>query len=617
MPQAGATPQIKVVYNSFNFDDTTGILIDAVDELADAYTKGTFSFEFTLRVTSPSSSGSTATDLANDIASFRTLLANLVTACRVQRGRLQVLYGGTAAIDENPTLGSSLTAFHIVPELTPLPSGDDSLTAKRFRLKFSFDHPADLAGQDGRQDSETNYDKGIRGRRTQAISAVYTALTSNSALAQYQASTTNTWFLAQLQTPVAGGEWELVSETLSWDDEGGGGGGGRVLKVTRVYFEAVNGLREFTATKNVTDSQAISVTLAGLYIPTSAHSSAKAAHDADVGTLIPATLSALYPGVVFDAKPSAASESETTVDGMYPFSVTFDQIVFPQGPSGNDDANVVRFTLAVRRASNFDAWTVVPGAKPQSFDSATALYSAAIDIGSAGGLDMNTLWQNKYKAHCANAIKTKLNAANLYVKVQDLGLDLTANRINAVVQCVIQGGNVVSLLISEELNEVPAGNPVPMTKTPHAYFLFWGTARLTLTRVAQCEFIAGTTPPVFWQRGALASGVPFTDTGWDSWESARDAVNNRTFKLAGAAPAVAAGGTVDKNDLAAGKSGGWYPLSKRALKTPRTVGDAAGINTDTRGITESWLYMAACDTAPAASSQGAPTTTGTPQTVSP
>jgi hypothetical protein len=604
MPQSGAPAQLVVVYGSFTFDDTNGILIDKADDPAEGYLSGRYSCEFTLRVVTPANTGNTAADFAADAAAFRTLLGNLVAACRVPRARLQVKYGGTAALDYNPALGASLNAFHITPQLEPLSSDDDSLTSKRFRFTVTFDHPADLTGQNGRADSTTGYEATIRGRRAQTIAASYTALTTNDALSQYKASTTNAWFQGQLQTPVAGGEWELASETFSWDDEGTGG---RTLNVTRVYFEAVNGLREWTVTKALSPSQALLVTISGTYIPTSTYASAKAAHDADVSTFITNTLPALFPGVPFDAKPTQSAESKQTVDGMYPFSVTFEQIVYPQGPSGNDDPNVTSFTLNVQLSTPFDANTVLSGAEePQSLQTATAIYSAAVDVNSANGTDMQSLWSSKYQAHCTAAIKAKLRATNLITRVVDLGLDLTANRIAAQVNCIVWGSNLISLLMSEQTDESPAGNPVPMASSePHEYWLFWGTASLILTRVATCEFIVGTSPPDFWAQGGLASGFKFIDVGWPSWEAARDAVNKRTFTLKGAAPG-GGGSTVDRSTVGSGPTGGgWYPLSKTPIKVPKTVGDTPGLSTLTLGVTERWLYMSKCNvTAP-----GSPTTT--------
>jgi hypothetical protein len=171
-------------------------------------------------------------------------------------------------------------------------------------------------------------------------------------------------------------------------------------------------------------------------------------------------------------------------------------------------------------------------------------------------------------------VQTKLGATQVILREQRLGLDLTRNRIQATLEFLVRGPvNVLALLLSEEIDREVGVLPVPMAKGKrHAYFLFDAPGAIRLTRVAMCEYVAGTTEPTFWSSGDTASGISLTDTG-RSFKEAADAIEAGTFALGG--------GT---------SGGGWIPRRQRPKRTPSTNGEAPGISTVKLVLIEEWLY---------------------------
>src|SRR6185295_17252586 len=108
------------------------------------------------------------------------------------------------SIDWNPAVGTGTpTAFHAQPELEKIGAEDDSLRAQRFKFTLRVDHPADLAGQDGRALSDTQVQYTLRGRRVVQVQADFTALSGKNALDTYKQSSTDTWFQSRLPAAIA------------------------------------------------------------------------------------------------------------------------------------------------------------------------------------------------------------------------------------------------------------------------------------------------------------------------------------------------------------------------------------------------------------------------------
>lgn len=112
---------------------------------------------------------------------------------------------------------SGNTGFNARPSLSkPGEITVDGRNIRLYQVDIEIDLPADRPGQDGRRESEVELITLDTGAKQLRISGVYTALTTNSARDQYDASITA--YLSSLTTAF-GGVWEMHNETASTDDE--------------------------------------------------------------------------------------------------------------------------------------------------------------------------------------------------------------------------------------------------------------------------------------------------------------------------------------------------------------------------------------------------------------
>ena len=583
-----AKPLLSVNYGGFDLGEANGIILDATDEhyrLRDAYRDGSFSIQFVVRLKSPSTNPDANAALAEDNAAFAKLLLAVETALRRPRQRLIVRFGNDDAINWDPAVGPGTpTAFHAQPDLEKVGGDDDSLRAQRFKFSLRVDHPADLAGQNGRDVSDTQVQYTIRGRRVVQVRADFTALAGKNALDTYQQPSTDTWFQSRLPAAVANGEWVMQDALFNRDDEDAS------LHVTRIYVEVVNGLRESDVRVARSASQALTITIAGVYTKTTAFPVAKDAHDNFVELFCSNTLKAIAPNANFDMKPRS-DELPNTTGELYAFTRMYEEIVYRQSLTANDDENVTGFSLFTALRTPFIERTILNGLSAEPLQVADALYEADLDKNSPNGTELKTLWDTNYKAHCTKAVQTKLGATQVILREQRLGLDLTRNRIQATLEFLVRGPvNVLALLLSEEIDREVGVLPVPLAKGKrHAYFLFDAPGAIKLTRVALCEYVAGTTEPTFFASGDKASGISLTDTG-RSFKEAADAIEAGTFTLGSS-------GT---------SGGGWIPRRQRPKRTPSTNGEAPGISTVKLVLVEEWLYATEIVQAPSVPDQLAP-----------
>lgn len=155
---------------------------------------------------------------------FRDNMTALIDQFRTPRARLQVKRPDGYE-DFNPSTNSG---FDAEPEIRE--SSDQRFNNSRMRLfniSVTVQLPADLSGQSGRRDNRlvTAYD--ANRRRTITMRGQYTALSSNDATAQYNAS------IGAYATSVlpGGATWQLISENLDRNDTD------KVIDFTRQYRE--------------------------------------------------------------------------------------------------------------------------------------------------------------------------------------------------------------------------------------------------------------------------------------------------------------------------------------------------------------------------------------------
>jgi hypothetical protein len=196
---------LRITYGTFKVGGVTGTqtdyLIHGPVKLGNSYQR--FSIEFQVLV-------------QNDTAAtFATNCASLEAAYRIPRQLIKVEVEGTTPINLDP---SSNTGFLAEPTCTK--SGDPRADTGRSRLyncSIVCQLPADLSGQSGRLDSTITLDLDPSKRRRITVEGVYTALSTNSASAQYEASI-GAYCSSILSSFGGGGSFDLVNEDEIPDD---------------------------------------------------------------------------------------------------------------------------------------------------------------------------------------------------------------------------------------------------------------------------------------------------------------------------------------------------------------------------------------------------------------
>jgi hypothetical protein len=172
-------------------------------------------------------------------ATFLAAEAALITAYSTPDAALEVQLGaGTDRHDYDP---ASNTGFNARPSLRKMAGEEDTANSAKYECSVTVQLPASLTGRSGRQSSTVSVDSTPAGKRTVTIEGVYTALSGNSAVAQYvSAGTTycDTVITAiggtfDLMTPVNTGSGFAAAAGFNYDDQN------KVLRFKRVYEESI------------------------------------------------------------------------------------------------------------------------------------------------------------------------------------------------------------------------------------------------------------------------------------------------------------------------------------------------------------------------------------------
>lgn len=557
-----AARRLTVEYGGFALDDTHGIALQGRDErygFTRGYSTVLFACDFVVRLLSP-----TGTE-ATDDAAFAALCAAAEVALSKPRQKLVVKLGGTTIHEIDSTPGS-LTAFQTTATVEKSRGKEDTGRTRAYRFTVTAKLPADLSGQGFRRESQTQTVTTIAGRRTCVIVGTWTASDDATAFENYEANG-DAFFAARLPTPVTSGEWVLADADPATDDEDS------ELVVRRTYWEVVDGLREYSVDVQVGPNQVRAVTVSGAYTKT-ASATAKENHDAHVSGLVTAAMGVV--GVTtWDAKPVARREGYGTTTETYGFSRTHVELIYDQGPGGADDPDVVTFSLSVGLRTTLSGDTITGSARPSRIRTGVAVYSAEIDKAQT---NLSSIWETRLRAHAAGAIRTKLNAQQAIVVDERLDLDLVNNRITAVLEVAVVGGNVLDLVLSERIVDRTGLRPVPRGDGKrHSYYLFRGPPERRLYRKATCRFLAGTEAPALFAPGDVSSSFLFTDTG-RSIEAALEAQEQDPPQI----PAP-----------------GWLAVAGGPTFTPTTLGEpGAGLDVVLLEQEEEWLYLAAVEVGP-------------------
>lgn len=207
---------IKISYAGLTIGlggDASIVLIDKY-RVSSSYT--TFSIEFDVVVRNATR------------ATFLTAEAALLAAYRKDDQDLDVELGGT---DRHSFTHSGNTGFNSRSNCTKVPDELSTANSAHYRCSVTVQLPADLSGRSGRQSSEVRVDATPAGKKTIRISGTYTALSSNSATAQYAAAADT--YCDGVITAVGGGDTFnlLTPKGFTYDDQN------KVLRFERVYQE--------------------------------------------------------------------------------------------------------------------------------------------------------------------------------------------------------------------------------------------------------------------------------------------------------------------------------------------------------------------------------------------
>lgn len=200
--------------------DTSYVLTDRY-KVVSSYTEFSISFDVVVR------NATRSTFLASEAA--------LVSAFRQPDQKLEVFLGSTTRHTFDPS-SSVNTGFSQRPTCTKVDGELNTANSALYRIGVTVQLPADLSGRDGRQSSTVTVEATPAGKRTVVIEGTYTALTSNSAYAQFVAAAGT---YCDTVISALGGTYNLISQGgtaqggFSYDDQN------KVLRFRRVYEEVL------------------------------------------------------------------------------------------------------------------------------------------------------------------------------------------------------------------------------------------------------------------------------------------------------------------------------------------------------------------------------------------
>lgn len=163
--------EIAISYAGYGVGgDQTAHVLNEIMIIENDYEKGVLEFVFTIE--------------QDTEALFAADCAAAEAAFRKPRQNTLVTLGGQTLVSWSQSSNTGMNAF---PRIVKWGAKGDSARARWYRIRIECQLPADNIGTSGRRYSFVNVAYTPARRRTVTISATYTALTTNSARAQYQA----------------------------------------------------------------------------------------------------------------------------------------------------------------------------------------------------------------------------------------------------------------------------------------------------------------------------------------------------------------------------------------------------------------------------------------------
>ena len=213
---AAVTRELQAVYGTHTSGGTTEILIHSATAHGDAFTEAAWEMNVVVY-------GSSA-------ALFKTACSDLEAAYRTPRKDLVVTMGGQTFVSWKH---SDNTGFNADPHIEKVvPSKFNTGRSREYRILIRFGRPADVSDTSGRRDSRVSLRYAGSRRRQLSISGVYTALSSNTARQQYEASIAA--YATAVQGVLGAFQWEKVNEQANADDQN------KVLEFEVVYNQLIH-----------------------------------------------------------------------------------------------------------------------------------------------------------------------------------------------------------------------------------------------------------------------------------------------------------------------------------------------------------------------------------------
>lgn len=214
------TREYTLVYGSLTIGGSTDYLIPGRIRFTKGYETSTVSFQVLVQSTSDST--------------FKTNCATVEAAFRLPRQAFSFTMNSQTHLSFVHAAGSTgNTGFNAAPTITK--SGDartDTGNSRLYDVSITFQMPADLSGQSGRQSGNVVVDYDPSRRIVITITGRYTALASNNAKAQYDAAI-GSYSSAVLSAYGSGLTFDLVREDINPDESD------KTCDFTRVYQQVL------------------------------------------------------------------------------------------------------------------------------------------------------------------------------------------------------------------------------------------------------------------------------------------------------------------------------------------------------------------------------------------
>lgn len=213
------TRDFTIVYGSLTIGGSTDYLIPGKVTFAKGYETSSVAFQVLVQSTSD--------------ATFKTNCATVEAAFRSPRQAFTLTVNSQTHLSFAHASGSTgNTGFNAAPTITKSGSKADTGNSRLYDVSITFQMPADLSGQSGRQSGNVVVDYDPSRRIVITIQGRYTALASNNAKAQYDAAI-GSYSSAVLSAYGSGLTFDLVREDINPDESD------KTCDFTRVYQQVL------------------------------------------------------------------------------------------------------------------------------------------------------------------------------------------------------------------------------------------------------------------------------------------------------------------------------------------------------------------------------------------